>query len=160
MSDNKLPADAVPQDFVYAGRRMGTKGYLLDEVYPLKADGTLDTVRLYKGDRAERVVGGVYTGTHFSPTLCYGISVARYTGTKYTKDRPQLVEWESKSQAAKTELAAQRLAKDDRKQTVIEEAMMPLREMYRSALSRGDYATAHAIEIACAQALKHPPPKK
>lgn len=152
-----LTDELVPMRYVYAGVRISDKKPFV-ELYPMHDDGTLEEGQWYQWDKKARSIGGIYKGAEFSLKSSkwrQGI----YTGEKL-EDESKIIMWEAKNTEALTRLKAIKLEGDARKQATILETLEPLRELYTKAMTIGDYAGAHALEMAVMQALKKPYRKK
>lgn len=154
-SDSEL-AEAVPADFVYAGRATISSGRLGDVIVWVEINGTLAAELTYNAGAKKRVIGGVYRGAKRAPGSVIGLNTARWTGDNYRgPDHANLIMgWQARDSA---EMAAARLIAleaDKAKASVIEDTMRPLRALYTNYSDRGDWSGMRALESAVQNALR------
>lgn len=151
----KRPSTATPEaeyvSFVYAGRRQGTKG-MVDATIPLGKNDSLGKERYFKADRAERIVGGVYTGAWFDVTQVWGLGAARYD--RRWPNKPDILRWEAEHEHAKATARREKLEQDAKRKSFIDDEMLELRLLYTDMRKRGDYAGCTALEDAVALSLR------
>lgn len=140
-----------PMRFIYGGRRLGKDG-LIDSIIPIDDNGAMTKERVFKGERAERIVGGIYDGAQFSDTHAKGLPSARYSGRWIQKS--DLVKWEAEHAAAKAEMRRERLEKDAKGMSIIDDQMAELRRIYQGHLKHGDHAACMAMEKAVVLSLR------
>lgn len=149
-----------PLEFVYAGLRPGASSTLVMAVYPIDPQGALLRERCFKADRRARVLGGVYSGALFTDEQVVGLYGASYTGKQWGREHAdQVMTWEALDRTTRFQQRAKALEDDAKKQTLIEETMAPLRDLYWAAVNRGDIETTMALERAVVAALKRRPSK-
>lgn len=115
--------------FIYAGKRLTTKGALVHTWLPDGARPEDDAVRIFPKAKG-MVIGGIYTlqadDTH------YVASSPSYTGDRVDDDAIALLE--SRHRAESTRHAQAALEKNHARQSELSELCQPLRELVRKQI--------------------------
>lgn len=115
--------------FIYAGKRVTTKGALVHAWLPEEASPDNDEVRIFTKAKGT-VVGGIYTIR--SDDSHYMAGSVSYTGDRADEDTVRLLE--SRHRAESTRHAQAALEKNHARQSEISELCKPLRELVRKQI--------------------------
>jgi hypothetical protein len=144
----------TPTDFVYAGRRQGTKG-MVHVFHWVDAGRSIGDKFVVDGKvfgRYGKAIGGVYTGARYDGTTAYGLTTARFCDT--LEDKALIIQWEALDAEYAMEAAAK--ASEGKIKPVIQQELLGIRRMMAAMRKRGAHHEVHALIQLVQQELYRP----
>lgn len=149
--------EAVPRDFVFTGRRIGSGSKVFGAVRQI-IEGEMAQEEYYTAESTKgKIVGGIYTGAQFHDGGARGVNAAKWV--KRWEIADDLIMWRALDDAVDAKLRAAKLMADSKKMNEIDEILLPLRKLYASYAKQYSHSGKEALEQAVLRSLRSAPRK-